>query len=242
MENCIEISNLGFTYSTQPVLAEVNFTLKRSESLAILGQSGCGKSTLLRLIHQLLTPDNGNIHINGQSSILFQDDRLLPWQTCISNVRLALTRSSLTRPAQTEQITTLFEKLQIPEVSNRYPHALSGGMRQRVALARALINQPDLLLLDEPFAAVDHFTRQALIIELHQLRQTNPVSMVLVTHNIDEALFLSDRILILGNSPTSVQHSVEVPELPTDWQSFYRSKEVASIKVDILSTLETVQQ
>ncbi|UYM14714.1 ABC transporter ATP-binding protein [Endozoicomonas euniceicola] len=242
MENCIEISNLGFTYSTQPVLAEVNFTLKRSESLAILGQSGCGKSTLLRLIHQLLTPDNGNIHIKGQSSILFQDDRLMPWQTCMGNVRLALTRSSLTRPAQTEQITTLFEKLQIPEVSNRYPHALSGGMRQRVALARALINQPDLLLLDEPFAAVDHFTRQALIIELHQLRQTNPVSMVLVTHNIDEALFLSDRILILGNSPTSVQHSVEVPELPTDWQSFYRSKEVANIKVDILSTLETVQQ
>ncbi|MET4695779.1 ABC transporter ATP-binding protein [Endozoicomonas lisbonensis] len=241
MENCIEISDLGFAYETRPVLANVNFALKRSESLAILGQSGCGKSTLLRLIHQLLPPDDGTIHVNGQSSILFQDDRLLPWRTCLDNVGLALTRQSLTRPAKTEQTTALFEKLRIPEVCHQYPHALSGGMRQRVALARALINQPDLLLLDEPFAAVDHFTRQALIVELHQLRQTNPVSMVLVTHNIDEALFLSDRILILGNMPTSVQHSVEIPELPTDWQSFYRSKEVASIKVDILSTLETVQ-
>ncbi|MCW7556333.1 ATP-binding cassette domain-containing protein [Endozoicomonas gorgoniicola] len=242
MENCIEASDLGFAYSTQLILANVNFALKKSESLAILGQSGCGKSTLLRLIHQLLTPDDGSIHINGQSSILFQDDRLLPWKTCMDNVRLALARRSLTGSAQTEQITCLFKKLQIPEVSNQYPHTLSGGMRQRVALARALINQPDLLLLDEPFAAVDHFTRQALIVELHQLRQTNPVSMVLVTHNIDEALFLSDRILILGNTPTSVQYSVEIPGLPTDWQNFYQSKKVASIKVDILSILDTLQQ
>ncbi|AMO57856.1 ABC transporter ATP-binding protein [Endozoicomonas montiporae] len=245
MENCLEISNLSFAYSKQQVLTDISFSQKRSEFLGIVGESGCGKSTLLRLINQLLQPDEGSIQRYGLSSILFQDDRLLPWKTCRENVRLAMSQQPPKHHDGTKQITSLFKKLRIPEVRHQYPHHLSGGMRQRVALARALISQPDLLLLDEPFAAVDHFTRQTLIsellCELKQLRKTRPVSMILVTHNIDEALFLCDRILILGKNPATIQHSLDVPELPADWQTFYQSNDATRLKLNTLSLLEDLQ-
>ena len=250
MENCIEISNLGFAYPNKQVFANLSFTQKKSEFLAIIGQSGCGKSTLLRLISQLLLPSAGTIQLNSQPSILFQDDRLLPWRTCLENVRLGVTRNSSSHSVKNdrnkEEIRALFKKLQIPAVSNQYPKALSGGMRQRVALARALISQPDLLLLDEPFAAVDHLTRQTLIAELfgelNQLRKTRPFSMILVTHNIDEALFLCDRVIILGRTPSSIQHALKVPELPTDWKHFFQSKDATNLKLDILGMMKTLQQ
>ena len=241
MKKPIHISNLGFAYSKQRIISGLGFTLEKEEKLAVLGPSGCGKSTLLRLINHLLTPCEGSISVNGRASLLFQDDRLLPWRTCIENVRLALSHAKLSQQQATDKITSLFGKLKIPDVQNRYPSSLSGGMRQRVALARALINNPDILLLDEPFAAVDHLTRQALILELHHLQQRSPSAMLLVTHNIDEALFLCDRIIILGPSPASVQHFIDVPKLPSNWQSFYQSKAVTDIKVDILNILEGMQ-
>ena len=128
--------------------------------------------------------------------------------------------------------------MNIPEAASLLPNQLSGGMRQRVALARALIAQPDILLLDEPFAAVDQINRQSLIAELNQLRDLNKQTLILVTHDMEEALFLADRIIVLGQTPANICQILEVPKLPDNWQAFYCSSDVARLKAHLYQLLQ----
>jgi ABC-type nitrate/sulfonate/bicarbonate transport system ATPase subunit len=201
-----------------PVLADITFTVDRGEFVAILGPSGCGKSTILRLIAGLDRPTSGSVAIGGRPvsvtddrcAVVFQEPRLLPWRTVANNVALGARRRAGDRA---DRIRDLLDEVGLREAAGAWPHQLSGGMAQRVALARGLAAEPDVLLLDEPFAALDALTRLKMQDLLLHVRRLHDQSVVLVTHDIDEALYLADRIVILGGSPARVvaTHAVDVP-------------------------------
>lgn len=204
--------------ASAPVLSDVSFTIDRGEFVAILGPSGCGKSTILRLIAGLEQPTGGQVAIGGRQvsvtddrcAVVFQEPRLLPWRTVAGNVALGTRRR---KGKQADRINQLLVEVGLTDSAGAWPHQLSGGMAQRVGLARGLAAEPDVLLLDEPFAALDALTRLRMQDLLLQVREHHSQTVVLVTHDIDEALYLADRIIILGDSPARVAaiHHVKVP-------------------------------
>lgn len=221
----IEIDNLHYRYpnKNQPVDALNGFQLQiqNGEFLCIIGPSGCGKSTLLRMLSGLDTPDSGEIRIDdspvkgpgADRMIVFQDYALLPWLTAEGNVRFALRYGKGLAKAQAAEVATQFlERVGMEQAADRYPFQLSGGMRQRVAIARALAMDTDILLLDEPFGALDAKTRtelQQLLLKLWQSEQRKTV--VFVTHDIEEAILLADRIVFMENGQNRAEIRMDAP-------------------------------
>jgi len=197
----------GFAADAPLALAETSFTVAAHEIVALVGTSGCGKSTLLRMIAGLDAPSAGEIRLGGhrvagpdpEIGMVFQEPRLMPWLTVRENLRLALPGQG--RQAQDERIAATLRQVGLADFGEALPRALSGGMAQRVAIARALVRSPRLLLLDEPFSALDSFTRAKLQRHLLELWQEANFTMVLVTHDLEEALALADRGLILRGQP-----------------------------------------
>ncbi|HEV2127184.1 MAG TPA: ABC transporter ATP-binding protein [Thermomicrobiales bacterium] len=210
----------AFTRKNQytDVLDDLSLAVDPGEFVAILGPSGCGKSTVLRLIAGLEQPTAGEVAIGGRPvsvtddrcAVVFQEPRLLPWRTVAQNVALGARRRA---GNQRERVAALLDEVGLAESAGAWPHQLSGGMAQRVALARGLAAEPDVLLLDEPFAALDALTRLRMQDLLLQVRERHDQTVVLVTHDIDEALYLADRIVILGGTPARVvaTHRIPVP-------------------------------
>jgi NitT/TauT family transport system ATP-binding protein len=204
------------------VIAGMNLEIAAGEFIAILGPSGCGKSTLLRMIARLIDPTAGDIAIQPeerfQTGFVFQDAHLLPWRTVLDNAALPL---ELMGVAQAERYATARAALQqvsLFDAESRYPAQLSGGMRMRVSLARALVTQPRLLLLDEPFAALDEITRFRLDTQLRELWRTRGITVVFVTHSISEAAFLANRAIVLTKRGGGIKldRSLDLPAERTD--------------------------
>ncbi|POH63464.1 MULTISPECIES: ABC transporter ATP-binding protein [Cryobacterium] len=216
----VEFAGLGRTFApssgtvasgaARPVLRDVSLTVRPGEVLAILGTSGCGKSTLLRIAGGLDSPSTGSVQIDGTPStafdtrcaVGFQEPRLLPWRTVAANVSLGLPRGTA-REAGRARVAELLELVGLTAFAGHRPAAISGGMAQRASLARALARNPGVLLLDEPFGALDALTRlkmQDLLLDVHAAA---PTTVLLVTHDVDEALQLADRIILLGQEPAS---------------------------------------
>jgi NitT/TauT family transport system ATP-binding protein len=183
------------------VIEGMDLEIAAGEFLAILGPSGCGKSTLLRMIARLLEPDGGRITIQPeeqfQTSFVFQDAHLLPWRTVLDNVALPLELMGVASEARYGTARAALQQVSLFEAEDRYPAQLSGGMRMRVSLARALVNEPRLLLLDEPFAALDEITRFRLDTQLRELWRARGITVIFVTHSISEAAFLANRGVVL---------------------------------------------
>ncbi|PSH62098.1 ABC transporter ATP-binding protein [Phyllobacterium sophorae] len=202
------------------VLAGVDLSVKIGEFVTIVGASGCGKSTLLRLILGLDLDYSGDILVDGEHvrrpgldrSIVFQDHRLLPWLTVEGNVAAALRRSSLSRAAKKETVREHLELVGLTSFSKAYPAHLSGGMAQRVAIARALVNRPRFLLLDEPLGALDALTRLKLQDELKRIVQREGTTALLVTHDVDEAVHLGHRIVVMQPHPGRIATILSIPE------------------------------
>jgi NitT/TauT family transport system ATP-binding protein len=189
----------------------VSLDVARGEFVCVVGASGCGKSTLLSLIAGLDRPTAGMVDVGGRTALMFQDAALLPWRTAAANVELPMKLRGVGRAERAERALELLEIVRLREFAGKRPHELSGGMRQRVALARALAQDADVLLMDEPFGALDAITRDILHDELERVVADKALTVVFVTHNVREAARLGDRILLLSSRPGRV-----VAEFPVD--------------------------
>ena len=189
----------------------VSLDVARGEFVCVVGASGCGKSTLLSLIAGLDRPTTGTLDVEGRTALMFQDAALLPWRTAAANVELPMKLRGVGRAERAERALELLEVVRLREFAGKRPHELSGGMRQRVALARALAQDADVLLMDEPFGALDAITRDILHDELERVVADKALTVVFVTHNVREAARLGDRILLLSSRPGRV-----VAEFPVD--------------------------
>jgi NitT/TauT family transport system ATP-binding protein len=201
-------------------LQEVNLDIRKGEFISLLGPSGCGKTTLLRIIADLLEPTYGTVSVFGRSpremrvqqkyGIVFQSPVLYEWRTVRNNIRLPLEIMKVPRTEQNRRIDEHLEMVGLTKFANSYPFQLSGGMQQRVGIARALAMDPELLLMDEPFSASDEFTREKLNEDLLRLWQISRKTVIFVTHNISEAVFLSDRVVVMSPHPGRVSKVIEV--------------------------------
>lgn len=189
----------------------VGLTVRRGEFVCLVGASGCGKTTLLSLVAGLDQPTAGTLRVGGRTSLMFQESALLPWRTAAQNVELALKLAGVPRRERREQAIELLASVHLAEFAGKRPHELSGGMRQRVALARALAQRADVLLMDEPFGALDAITRDVLHDELERVVRERGLTVVFVTHNVREASRLGDRIVLLSSRPGRVVEEFDVP-------------------------------
>ncbi len=207
----IKVTQLAKSFEKgKNILESVSFSVQEGEIVTFLGASGCGKSTLLRILAGLEGYDDGEISLTSSPSFVFQQPLLLSWRTALENVTLPL---ELTKKSDFKTGENCLELVGLKDAAKKYPEQLSGGMKMRVSLARALVTSPKILLLDEPFAALDELTREKLNEELLKINLQQKLSIVLVTHNIFEAAFMSDRIFVLGNSPATIVEEIVV-DLP----------------------------
>ena len=222
-EVAIRARRVGKTFGAgMRALDQVDFDVRRGEFVSILGPSGCGKSTLLRVVAGLFEPDGGGelqvlgkpqAGVSADVGVVFQTHNMLPWATVESNMRLAAEVRGLARAEIDERINTLLPILKLEKFRRSYPHELSGGMRQRAAIGQILITRPRILLLDEPFGALDALTRDQLNVELLRLWQEMRQTVILITHSIPEAVFLSDRVLVMSERPGRVIKEFQI-DLP----------------------------
>ncbi len=227
--------------SRRQVLDGVSFSLAAGELVSLIGPSGCGKSTLLRLIAGLDETDSGELLIgsepitapNAERGLVFQDPNLFPWLTVRRNIQAGLVARGVLREKK-EEVNEFMRLVGLEIFANVYPHHLSGGMAQRAALARALINHPKVLLLDEPLGALDAFTRMRMQDEVLRLWQARRTTMLLVTHDIDEAIYMSDRIMIMTPRPGRIERTIPITLARPRQRS---SEDFLRLRSDILNFL-----
>lgn len=220
----IEIQGIGRTFRTRDggvfeALKDATFSVKDKEFFSIIGPSGCGKTTLLKMVAGLVRPSSGQILIDGEAvagpgddrAMVFQHFVLLPWADILTNVGFGLEMRGLSRRESREAARPFLDRVGLTSFADHYPHELSGGMQQRVGLARALAVAPDVLLMDEPFGALDAQTRQLMQEDLMRLWDSEQKTVIFVTHSMDEAAYLSDRVLVMDTHPGRVREILDVP-------------------------------
>ncbi len=224
----IMLKDIGMVYKTTDgrdvtALTSVSLDIQRGEFISLLGPSGCGKTTLLRIIADLLQPTSGTITVGGESpraarlkqryGIVFQSAVLYDWRTVKKNVMLPLELMHVPKAERSERAEKMLELVGLTDFANHYPNQLSGGMQQRVGIARALALRPEILLMDEPFSALDEFTREKLHMDLLRIWRKTNKTIIFVTHNISESVFLSDRVCVLSPHPGRLSAVVDI-DLP----------------------------
>jgi ABC-type nitrate/sulfonate/bicarbonate transport system ATPase subunit len=244
----IRLRGIRQSFGEVVALVDVSFTTKRHERLGIVGPSGCGKSTLLSAIAGLIQPDEGTVTIDEATTprerlrrcaLMPQRDLLLPWRTAIDNAAIALENRGMKSAQARERARPLFERFGLAEFEERMPAQLSGGMRQRVAFLRTIMAEKDILLLDEPFAALDSITRSSMQEWLLSALEQEARTVLLVTHDVDEALLLTHRVIVMSARPGRIVRTLET-DLPRDRprREIVTSPEFAALKESALEALE----
>lgn len=215
METILEIKNLSHSYHTLEgetlALSDLSFTMQKGEFISIVGPSGCGKSTLLSLISGLMEPEEGSIILNGKMmGYMLQKDHLLEWRSIYKNIILGLEIQHMLSARTKMKAQVLLEQYGLADFANSKPSELSGGMRQRAALIRTLILEPDLLLLDEPFSALDYQTRLTVADDIGQIIRKEKRSAILVTHDLSEAISLGGKVIVLSKRPASIKKVISL--------------------------------
>jgi nitrate/nitrite transport system ATP-binding protein len=229
MEHYLKIENVGMTFDTKKgpfvALQDIDLEISKGEFVTLIGHSGCGKSTLLNLITGLDTPTSGYLFLSGRQidgpgpdrGVVFQNHSLLPWLTCFENIHLAVERvfgSTEPKAKLAERTRHALELVHLTEAAEKRPQEISGGMKQRVGIARALAMEPKLLLMDEPFGALDALTRARLQDELMRIVAETGSTVVMVTHDVDEAVLLADRVVMMTNGPAATIGEILDVKLP----------------------------
>ena len=230
----IIISNLSKKYKDKLILKDIDLHVYDEEIVSIIGPSGCGKSTIFNILSNLTTCDSGEVDINGRFSYMYQKDLLLPYKNIMDNVSLPLILKGEKKKKSKETVKPYFSTFGLEGYENKYPHELSGGMRQRVNFMRTFVNSSDIMLLDEPFGALDSITRSSMQNWLLDIKKEIKSTILLITHDIDEAIILSDRIYILSNKPAVVTKEVFVDKRIYNKNNL---ENIAKLKKEILSDL-----
>lgn len=224
-EEVVAVSNVSHSFPQEgghpavEVLKDVGFAVNRGEIVTVVGPSGCGKTTLLRVLAGLLKPISGSVQVLGADvtspgqhvGVVFQNDRLLPWRSVARNVAIGLEARGDDKKSQAERVGAVLDMVGLSQAEHMLPHQLSGGMRQRVNLARAFAIEPAILLMDEPFASLDAQTREFMQAEFLGMVRQSTASVVFITHQIDEAVYLGDRVLVLSGRPAGISSQMRVP-------------------------------
>jgi len=209
MKKVLEVKNICKTYQAQngeiEALKDISFDVKEGEYISIIGPSGCGKSTLLSIISGLESKTTGEIYIDGKVGYMLQKDNLLEWRTIYKNVLLGLEIQKTNTDENKKYVDELLKKYNLYEFRDKYPKQLSGGMRQRVALIRTLAIRPKVLLLDEAFSALDYQTRLMVTEDIYKILKNENITAIMVTHDISEAISMSDRVIVLTHRPATVK-------------------------------------
>jgi len=251
MVPCIQARDISLTFKPKnrdPVTAlkELTLDVAKGEFVSLVGPSGCGKSTFLNVLLGLLKPDAGEIRLNGKQitgpgqerAMVFQEFGLLPWRTVLANVELGLELKGVQASVRRERAMELIKMAGLAGFASHYPHELSGGMKQRVGLARALVTDPEVLLMDEPFAALDAQTRDLMQMELLQIWDRTKKTVVFVTHSIEEAAYLSDRVIVISARPGRAKDVMKIAlPRPRDYE-MRLSAEFNDIKARIWASLK----
>ena len=208
--SCLILEKVSHSYGAVSVLNDLNLVVHSGEVVVMVGPSGCGKTTLLNLLSGYIQPVSGSIRKEGVIRTVYQQDGLFPWLTVGENIAIGL-RSLKDATLQEKERVELINLIHLEGFEHHYPHQLSGGMRQRVELARVLAGESDILLMDEPFSALDYQTRLRMRSELARLLEQRPRTVVFVTHDIEEAAQLADRVLVLSNRPATICRELHIP-------------------------------
>ena len=207
----ISVSKVTKNFDEVHALKEVNLDIATGEFVTIVGPSGCGKSTLLRIIAGLISTQ-GSVKKPDKGAFVFQDAALLPWRTVQKNAELLMElEDGFSKEERVSRVSSALQQVGLSGFEKSYPHQLSGGMKMRLSLARALVLRPDYLLLDEPLSAVEELTRELLQEEIHSLWKKEKFTAILVTHNVSEAVYLSNRVVVMSPRPGQIIHVVDVP-------------------------------
>lgn len=235
-----------------PVIGDLSLTLDKGEIVSVVGPSGCGKTTLLNTLCGLLTPDSGRIRWHGLETAgqpqnvgyMLQKDLLLPWRTALGNTMLGLEIRGVAASEAEDRSRAMLDQLGLHGFADHYPSTLSGGMRQRVALARTLVNEPDVLLLDEPFASLDFQNKLLIENDTAKLVRRGGRSLLLITHDIEEAVSLADRVIVLSKRPTQVKaiYDIALGDERTDMMAARESRDFSRYVRQIWADLEVVLQ
>jgi nitrate/nitrite transport system ATP-binding protein len=235
------------------VIDGINLTIGAEEYISVIGHSGCGKSTMLRIIAGLDKPTSGRITLEGKEirkpgaerMMVFQNYALLPWLTVKENIRLAVDEvyKKATRAEKIDSINEHLAMVNLVEAADKYPDEISGGMKQRVGIARALITRPKMLLMDEPFGALDALTKRKLQAQVLEIWENHRQAVMMITHDVDEAIYMSDRIILMTNGPeANIGEILKVPfPHPRDRSAIQRSHEYADLRNQALDFLEQYQ-
>jgi NitT/TauT family transport system ATP-binding protein len=248
----LEVQNLGVTYSSVSgesvtALDDMNLHIEDGEFVTIIGPSGCGKSTLLHCLGGLLSPNSGQVRVNDTpvgkpdphlAAFVFQDYTLLPWKTVRDNVALGLRFAGEPRESRQAKAREMLELVGLNDFAGSYPAELSGGMQQRVAVARAMSMDPNIMLMDEPFGALDEQTRRHLGVEMTRLLTESSRTVVMVTHSLDEAIFWADRIIVLSARPGRIAKEMVVDEPRPRSIDFVGTPKFAEIRSELFGLLE----
>ena len=251
MAPCIQARDVSLTFrpkNREPVTALRDFSLEvgKGEFVSVVGPSGCGKSTFLNILLGLIRPDTGLMQLNGtritgpgqERAMVFQEFGLLPWRTVLANVELGLELKGIEASIRHKRALELINMAGLTGFADHYPHELSGGMKQRVGLARALATDPEVLLMDEPFAALDAQTRDLMQAELLQVWDRTKKTVIFVTHSIEEAAYLADRVVVMTARPGRTKNSIRINlPRPRDYE-MRLSAEFNEIKAEIWSALK----
>lgn len=251
----IKVSNLNMTFETNNgekvvALTDVNLEISNGQFVSLLGPSGCGKTTLLRIIADLLKPTSGTVSVGGVSprearlarklGMVFQSAVLYDWRSVIKNVELPLEIMKVSKGERKDRAEHMLELVGLKDFRNRFPYELSGGMQQRVSIARALAVNPKILLMDEPFSALDEFTREKLHDDLLEIWRANKMTAIFVTHNISESVYLSDKVVVMSPHPGRVSAVLDINLSRPRRAEMRESKEYYDYITEIRSDFEEV--